>query len=133
MPDYFVPLDTALNSRYLNELYTTNSLPEYTFNYAEEHKTELQKMGYENFYKNFVVTPNMLDRLVTIGKRNGAEPDYKDLARNRKVFQVHVKAQIARKIWNNNGFFPIFNETNEILQQAVRMFDRVPEVSRKKR
>jgi len=127
MPDYFVPLDTVLNSHYLNDLYNTNSLPEYTFNYVEEHKAELQKMGYDHFYKDFVVTDAMLASLAATGKRNGAEPDDKDLRKNKKVFQVHVKAQIARKIWNNNGFFPIFNETNEILQQSIKMFDRVPE------
>ncbi len=132
MPDYFVPLDTALNSHYLSELYNTNSLPEYTFDYAEEHKMELQKMGYADFYKNFEVTSAMLARLTTVGKRNKVEPDYEDLARNKKVFQVHVKAQIARKIWSNNGFYPIFNETNEILQQSIKMFDKVPQVNRRK-
>jgi carboxyl-terminal processing protease len=132
MPDYFVPLDTALNSHYLNELYNSNSLQEYTFNYSEEHKAALEKMGYENFYKTFSVTEAMLNELAAVGKRNKIEPDYKELAKNKMVFQVHVKAQIARKIWNNNGFYPIFNQTNEILQQAVKMFDRVPEVSRRK-
>jgi carboxyl-terminal processing protease len=132
MPDYFVPLDTVLNSRYLNELYNTNSLPEYVFNYLGEHRSALEKDGYEKFYKSFVVTDSMLDDLVAIGKRNKVEPDYKDLAKNKKVFQVHVRAQIARKIWNNNGFYPIFNETNEILQQAIKMFDRIPEINRRK-
>ena len=131
MPDYFVPLDTVLNSHYLNELYNTNSLSEYTLNYVEEHRAELQKMGYDHFFKEFVVTDAMLDVLAITGKSNGIEPDGKDLRKNKKVFQVHVKAQIARKIWNNNGSFPIFNETNEILQQSIKMFDRVPETRTK--
>ena len=41
MPDYFVPLDTTLNSHYLNELYTSTSIQEYTFAYAEAHKEQL--------------------------------------------------------------------------------------------
>lgn len=127
MPDYFVPLDTIINSAYLSDLYTSNSMQEYTLDYAEEHKGELQKMEYEDFYKNFKVTDAMLDQLVKIGKRNEVMPDYKDLKKNNRVFQIHVKAQIARKIWNNNGFFPVFNETNEILQEAVKMFDKIPE------
>lgn len=132
MPDYFVPLDTVLTSRYLNELYNSNSLPEFIFNYVENNRTRLEKEGYEKFYKDFIVTATMLDDLVVIGKRNNVEPDYQDLAKNKKVFQVHIKAQIARKLWNNNGFFPIFNETNEILQQAIKMFDRIPELNRRK-
>ena len=131
MPDYFVPLDTTLTSHYLNALYNSNSLQEYTLYYADEHKAELEKMGFGKFYKDFLVTGEMINRLVATGKGNKVEPDYKDLAKNNLVFQVHIKAQIARKIWKNDGFFPIFNETNEILQQAVKLFDRIPDLKRR--
>jgi carboxyl-terminal processing protease len=131
MPDYFVPLDTTLTSHYLNAMYNSNSLQEYTLYYADEHKDELEKMGFEKFYEDFEVTGSMLEKLVTTGKRNKVEPDYKDLAKNKVLFQLHIKAQIARKIWKNDGFFPIFNETNEILQQAVKLFDRIPDLKRR--
>jgi carboxyl-terminal processing protease len=132
MPDYFVPLDTTLNSNYLNALYFSNSIQEYTFNYAAVHKLTLEKSGYDHYIKNFQVTNDMLDALVLVGKRNKVEPDYKDLAKNKRVFQVNLKAQIARKIWGNNAFFPVFNETNEVLDQALKLFDRIPEISRTK-
>lgn len=131
MPDYFVPLDTTLTSHYLNALYNSNSLQEYTLYYADEHKAELEKMGFGKFFKDFLVTGEMINRLVATGKGNKVEPDYKDLAKNNLVFQVHIKAQIARKIWKNDGFFPIFNETNEILQQAVKLFDRISDLKRR--
>ncbi len=132
MPDYFVPLDTTLNSHYLNELYISNSIQEYTFNYAGVHKASLEKIGFESFLKNFAITPEMLDSLALVGKRNKVEPDFKDITKNKQLFQVHVKSQIARKIWNSNGFFPVFNETNEVLKQAIKLFDRIPEINRQK-
>jgi carboxyl-terminal processing protease len=133
MPDYFVPLDTTLNSHYLNELYTSTSIQEYTFGYAETHKDELQKKGFENFLKNFVVSDEMLENLVKVGERNKVKPDRKELRLKKKLFQVHIKAQIARKLWNNEGFFQVMNETNEILLQAMKLFDRIPnELDRRK-
>jgi carboxyl-terminal processing protease len=132
MPDYFVPLDTTLNSRYLNELYISNSIQEYTFDYAGVHKVVLEKMGYENFLKNFLISTEMLESLTIVGKRNKIAPDYKDLEKNKRIFQIHLKSQIARKIWGNNGFFPVFNETNEVLDQAIKLFDRLPEINRRK-
>ena len=132
MPDYFVPLDTTLNSRYLNELYISNSIQEYTFDYAGVHKVTLEKMGYQKFLKNFLVTTEMLESLTVVGKRNKIAPDYKDLEKNKRIFQIHLKSQIARKIWGNNGFFPVFNETNEVLDQAIKLFDRLPEINRRK-
>lgn len=131
MPDYFVPLDTTLNSRYLNELYNSNSIAEYAFNYANAHQSELEKKGYAEFYKNFSVNDEMLNQLVTTGERNQVKADWKDLNRNKRVFQIHVKAQIARRIWRNDGFYPIFNETNEVLQQALKLFDRIPDLKRR--
>jgi carboxyl-terminal processing protease len=130
MPDYFVPLDTTLNSHYLNELYTSTSLQEYTFTYAEKNKAELEKQGFDHFYSRFTVTDQMLNDLVKVGQRNKVKPDLKELNAKKKLFQIHVKAQIARKIWNNKGLYPILNETNEIFLQSLKLFDRLPELDR---
>ncbi|MBL7859192.1 MAG: S41 family peptidase [Cyclobacteriaceae bacterium] len=132
MPDYFVPLDTSLNSHYLNELYTATSIQKYTFNFAEAQKAELAKKGLENFMKNFIVTDKMLNDLVKVGQRDKVKPDYQELKDKKKLFQIHVKAQIARKIWGNDGFYPVINETNEIFLHALRVFDRIPELDRSK-
>ena len=123
MPDYFVPLDTNLNSAYLNQLFYHNAIQQYTFNYSETYKTELEDMGYEQFYLNFKVSEEMLKDLVETGNRVGVKLDLVDMGKNKALFQLHIKAQIARKIWDNDGFYPIFNETNEILKQAIKLFD----------
>lgn len=132
MPDYFIPLDTTLNSHYLNELYSSNSMFEYAFTYAEKNKAALEKKGFDAFYTSFTVTDQMLNDLVKLGQRKKVKPDYDELRERKKLFQIHVKAQIARKLWGNEGLYPIMNETNEIFQQALRLFDRIPELDRSK-
>ncbi|MEJ7643367.1 MAG: S41 family peptidase [Chryseolinea sp.] len=133
MPDYFVPLDTTLNSHYLNELYTSTSIQEYTFGYAEDHKDGLLAKGFDTFLKSFKVSDQMLDQLVIVGERNKVKADRKELSKKKKLFQVHIKAQIARKLWNNDGFFPVMNETNEVFLQSLKLFDRIPtELDRQK-
>ena len=132
MPDYFVPLDTTQNSHYLNELFISNSLLEYTFNYAAQHKDELTRKGYDKYLHGFAVSDEMLTQLVKIGQQNKVSPDLKDLQQHKHIFQVNVKSQIARRLWNNDGYFPIINETNEALQQAVKLFDRIPDLNRSK-
>ena len=126
MPDYFVPLDTTLTSHYLNELYTSTTIQEYNFGYGEQHKEELLEKGFEHFLEKFVVTDKMLADLVQAGERNKVKADRRELAKKEKLFKVHIKAQIARKLWNNDGFFPVMNQTNEIFQQALKLFDRMP-------
>jgi carboxyl-terminal processing protease len=131
MPDYFVPLDTTLNSHYLNELHTSNSIYEYAFDYAAKHKDQLTDKGYEDFLLHFTVTDNMIAGLVKTGELNNTKPDYQELQKKKKLFQIHLKAQIARKLWGNEGYYPIMNETNEIFKHALKMFDRTPELNSK--
>lgn len=132
MPDYFVPLDTTLNSHYLNELYTSTSIQEFTFQYAEDHREALLEKGFDHFFEDFIVSDEMINGLVRIGQRNKVKPDYKDLRMRKKLFQTHMKAQIARKLWGNEGFYPVFNQTNEVYMKAVKLFDKIPQLERGK-
>lgn len=132
MPDYFVPLDTTLSSKYFNELSFANVLREYCFNYAEANKKSLQSKGFRDYQQNFLVSDAMLNQVVELGKKNNIPPDFKDLNKNKKLFQVYIKAEVARHVWDNSHFYPIFNETNEVLQQAIKLFDRIPDLNRGK-
>jgi carboxyl-terminal processing protease len=132
MPDYFVPLDTAFASGYLNALYISNSIAEYTFQYAAENKAALEKMSVDDFVEKFEVTDAMLNALVRVGERNKVRANLADLNKNKPVFKIHVKALIGRKIWKNEAYFKMLNRDNEVLQRALNLFDRIPELSRVK-
>ncbi len=131
MPDYFVPLDTTQNSLYLNRLFNSNAVSEYVFKYSTEHRNNLEKSGYKKYYDEFEVSDKMLNELSAIGITYGVKKDEEDLKRNKELFQLHIKAQIARRIWDNAGLYPIFNQTNEVLQQAIKLFDKTEDLDRK--
>ncbi len=132
MPDYFVPLDTTSSSKYFNQLFNANILREYAFGYANENKRGLKEKGYPDYLQNFEVSQSMINEIVDMGRKNKIEPDYKDLLRNKRLFHIYIKAEVARNVWGNESFYPIFNETNEVLQQAIKLFDRIPELNRSK-
>ena len=132
MPDYFVPLDTTLISKYFNELSYANILREFAFNYAEQNNASLKKMSFAAYQRDFQVGDAMLNQLAVMGKKSKIEPDYADLKKNKKLFQVYLKAEIARRVWGSEAFYPIYNETNEVLQQAIKLFDRIPDLDKGK-
>ena len=86
MPDYFVPLDTTLTSHYLNELYTSSSIQEYTFGYGEAHKEALLEAGFNEFLDKFVVTDQMLADLVKVGERNKVKARQERTRQERKNY-----------------------------------------------
>lgn len=132
MPDYFVPLDTSSTSDYLNTLFRNNAVQEYTFRYVTDHKQELDEMGYQNFYEEFRVTDSMLQSLMVVGETNGVKPRPQAIEVEKPMFLLHVKAQIARQVWDNDGFYPIYNQDNDILQQAIKLFDQADNLDRSK-
>jgi len=123
MPDYFVPLDTTQNFVFLNELYNTGTIQEYSLNYAEQNKKRLLAIGLDQFLSDFQVNDEMLSDLIKLASRNGVKSIPANGNKNNQVVRTHMKAQIARKIWNNSGFYPVINTLNEVLQQAIRLLD----------
>lgn len=131
MPDYFVPLDTTGNSHYFNQLFNANILREYAFGFTGKNKESLKEKGYPDYLQNFEISQAMINEVVEMGRKNKIEPDYKDLLKNKRLFQIYLKAEIARNVWGKQDYFyPIYNETNEVLQQAIKLFDRIPELNR---
>ncbi len=130
-PDFFVALDTTQNSRYLNRLFSTNSMQEYTLKFAQENNGMLEAMGMQAFRKTFKVSDDMLMDLVSLAEGNGLSYDESEFNKSKRLLRQLTKAYIARGIWDNDGFYPIFNEQDEIFQKAIRLMDEADELALK--
>lgn len=123
MPDYFVPLDTSANTTYLTRLFNTNTIAEFSLSYVDENRSRLEKMSFDAFRNNFEVTQEIITALTTLGEENGVALKEEQLKRSMPLLTTYLKAFIARNIWKNDGFYPIFNEQNEIFQKALTLMD----------
>ena len=130
-PDYFVGVDTLMNSKYLNGLFTSNTLQEYTLNYTTGNKKQLEEMGLEQFLQDFEVSDKMLKELIALGESNKLAFNKTQYQQSQKLIECYVKAYIARGVWDNQGFYPVLNETNEIYQRAIGLFDEAEKLSLK--
>lgn len=131
VPDYFVPFDTSGNSRYLNKLFTTNTVAEYTLKYHEENAQKLEDMGLDKFIREFKVSDAMMNEVVKLAKTNGVKFDKKQYLQSEPLIKNYIKAYIARSVWDNEGFYPIFNQNNEIINKALELFDEAELLAQK--
>ncbi|MEP1035455.1 S41 family peptidase [Ekhidna sp.] len=130
-PDFFVPLDTSQNTRYMNRLFSTNSLQEYTVKYAQENSDALNSLGFENYKSSFVVTDQMLQDLIATAEGNKLKFNEREFIRSKGLIQLLTKAYIARGIWDNEGFYPIFNEQDEIFLKAIQLMDEADKIAQR--
>jgi carboxyl-terminal processing protease len=124
MPDHFVALDTAGNTRYLTRLLTSNSLSEYAVSYFERNEDMILAMDRIDYISSFEVDASMLREIVDAGSSNDVTFNGKQFDSSREKIQLYVKAFIGRRAWNNDGFYPIINQQNSIYQKALELFDQ---------
>lgn len=123
MPDYFVPLDTTMSSSYVNRLFSSESWREYILDYLDINKKKFDEMPFEVFNKNFEITDAMLSDLVKTGEKYKVKYNEKDFEKSKNYLKILLKAHMARNIYDDNAFYKVINEVNEIYQQAIKLLD----------
>lgn len=121
VPDHFVAVDTTRSSRLLNRIYNTGTLHEYAFEYSTEYGSELLEMGKENFIKDYAVSQETLEELLALAENNGIEMDMDQLAKSKALLLNYLKAFIGRRIWDNEAFYPVLNQEDEVVQNALTL------------
>ncbi len=127
IPDIFVPADTTGGSKYYNRLVYSGSIYDFAFDYADNHRSELLKYGTaENFNARFTITDKMLKGLTEMAEERGVSLNEKEFRHSRANIERRIKAYIARDIWNNEGFYPIWNENDNVIRAALNNWDSLP-------
>ena len=124
MPDYFIPLDTSMHTAYLSKLYSKNVVYEYAIHYAEKNRAALQARGYQHYYQHFEVNELMLTDFIAKAKAVGIAYHRPAFRTSQPLIKMLLKAHIARNIWQEQGFYPIYNQSDELVQQALKLFDK---------
>lgn len=129
MPDYFVPLDTTMNSAYVTKLFNSDSSREFILDYTSKNKGKFSKSNIEEYYANFRVSDQMLNELVEYGKKNKVEFDAKDFNKSKEYLRILIKAHLGRQLFDDNAFYKVINDINEVYQQAINLFDEADKIA----
>jgi carboxyl-terminal processing protease len=122
MPDFFVPLDTTMSSAYVNRLFNSDSAREFILDYLDKNKKQFEGMSFESYYKNFKISEEMLQALVKVGEKNKEKFDEKDFKKSKDYLKILLKAHMGRNIYDDNAFYKVINDINEIYLQALNLF-----------
>jgi len=129
MPDYFVPLDTTMNSAYVNKLFSSDTSREYLLDYVSKNKGKFTQVSVEDYYTNFRVSDGMLEELVAFGKKNKVEFDAKDFSKSKEYLRILIKAHLGRQLYDDSAFYKVVNDINEVYQQAIQLFGEAEKIN----
>jgi carboxyl-terminal processing protease len=129
MPDYFVPLDTALSSAYVNRLFNSDTPREYVLDYTEKNKDKFADISVEDYYKDFKFTDAMLQDVVKVGEKNQVKYDAADFNKSKEYLRTLMKAHLGRQLYDDDAFYMVVNDINEVYLHALKLFDEAQRIA----
>jgi carboxyl-terminal processing protease len=115
----FVPADTTEGSGYLSELYFSGALNQFAFDVADRDRERLKRYGSaETFNTEYVVGPEMLQRLRTYAEGQGVRSPAPGSERTKRAVAMRLKAGIARNVWGSEAFYAIMLDADSAFQKA---------------
>lgn len=123
LPDVFVPLDTTANTDWYRNLVAKGCYNQYIINYVDANRTQLKKnyKTADDYIERFVVTDEMIEELAARGESEGVKRDSAQIAQSAPVIKMGIKAQVGRDVFNEETFYRIFNQNDDIFKEAYRL------------
>ena len=120
MPDIYVPLVDDSTEYYFNRIVNTGLLYQYAFDYTDSHRQQLQRYKtVEAFDKQFTVSDAMFGELLKLADEKGIKGTDEQKQVAHREADILLKAYIARNLFDDEGFYPIYAPMDEMLQRAI--------------
>jgi carboxyl-terminal processing protease len=121
MPDVFVPLDTTSSTFYFTTLLFSQAFQTFAVDFVSDKRNQWTSLAM--YDQQFVVNQNILKQFVQF-----ADKEFKikcasnEFEHSKNLIARTLKAEIARQLWLENGYFYILNKTDYETQRALKCF-----------
>jgi len=119
MPAVFIPADTCGISMYFARVRNSGLIYRYALSYTEENRNKLQEFTDVKEMNSYLERQALLDKFIGFAADNGIQPDRAGINESGEIIDIQIRAYIARNILDNNGFYPIWEELDTTLKEAI--------------
>ncbi len=127
MPDYFIPLDTTVYTKYYRNLSRKNIILNAYLTYFDDNRKLLTSTykDFEKFKRDYEVPTALIDSIIAEGKRmEVTAEDDAELDRTVRTIRKTVKGLVARDIWDMSEYFAIINDDSDIVNKAIMLLQQ---------
>jgi carboxyl-terminal processing protease len=85
-------------------------------------------------YKKFVSFYNqnknkVVAEFVEYAKEQGIDKNKKSFKRSKQRIEDRLRAQIARNIWDDAAFYPLWNENDKTIKEALKILENPSKIA----
>ncbi len=123
LPDIFIPLDTTGSSWYFTELRYSPVFQNFAFDYLANKRQNWKNL--KQFNKTFVVSEAILESFVSYAEKNfKIYKSSRDLALSKHLIKQNIKAEIARQLWTEQGYYTVISNFDKEILRAIKHLKR---------
>ncbi len=120
MPDYFIPIDTTKVSRYISELLYKNVINDFALEYVNKNRGQLKYANAKEFNQQFKVNTPLVNELKAYAIKNSIKSKTTDFGKGFDLLSTHLKAYIAKDIFNQEAWFLVKNANDDACNKALQ-------------
>lgn len=125
IPDLFVPVDTTGVSPYYTEVANKGLIQEYALAYVTSHRPTLKKMkDYKELLRNIPASDQIINDFVRYADAKGVPARWQYIHQSQDLITSLIKAFIARDIFGQKAFYPIFNRIDPTIAAAIKALNK---------
>jgi carboxyl-terminal processing protease len=122
IPDIFVPLDTTNSGVYYSSILWGGAVNQYAYDYVKSNGlfSNHKWASLNEFKSDFIVGADMINAFVNYTATElGILPySMNEVNRSSQKIKVQIKSEIARQIWQENGFYSVYNSFDNEFKAA---------------
>ncbi len=120
MPDVYVAVKMDSSQVYFNRLANSGLIFQFAFDYTDQNRPELlQKGDAGSFDRNFTMSQQEFEKLVAFAEAKGVKAGKNGVSPSKDAIQNLFKAFVARNLYDDEGFYPIYQKNDDVLLKAI--------------
>jgi carboxyl-terminal processing protease len=97
---------------------------QYAFDYSDMHRNDILKYGdVKTFAEDFIFTDAMFEELMRRTEEKKIKGTEADKLKARELSEPLFKAYVARNVFGDEAFYPLYEPLDEILQEAIDVLE----------
>jgi carboxyl-terminal processing protease len=126
MPDVYIPIEKTDPARkYYFQLANSPALYQYAFEYTDKNREALKQFrNFDDFNANFRITDEIIAGFLLKAANDSVPANAKLLPLVRPDLEILIKAFIARNIFDEAGFYPLYNRIDRTLVKTLELLKK---------
>ncbi|MFT7333155.1 MAG: carboxyl-terminal processing protease [Sphingobacteriales bacterium] len=124
VPDVFVPVDTFNYSVYFGKLFSAGAVNEFAYDYVDKNRAKFKKYASaEEYVKSYTFGEAEMKVFLAFAEKK-VPFNAKGYERSKKVLTTQLTALIGRRLYREQGYFPIMNQKDVVIKAALKELEK---------